>query len=290
MGLTPGDFAGAREIYCLVAEARAGALPPGHPDILAALANLSRMTGAAGDLEGEREILARALPDALAPLGPSHSVTLSIKHNLANCLAKLGGRDAAAELYGQVLAAREAALGPEHPDTLGSRQNLAAIMAEGGPGAPAASMLAGVFFLKVSVASSQKARAGLATIERSLRKSYLAKVEGRYRDLFDLLIAEGRTVEALAVLSLLKEEELGGLDRASWNGGDAGAPDGEAAVGAGSGAGEPDLFRGTRDEPAWRGYRPAASLSASLGTEMAGLDRQRLKGGLSAAEDQRPEC
>jgi CHAT domain-containing protein/tetratricopeptide (TPR) repeat protein len=319
-----GDFAEARETYRRVAEARAGSLPTGHPDLLAALVNLSRMTGAAGDLEGEREILARALSDALSALGPSHSVTLSIKHNLAYCIAKLGDRDAAAELYRQVIAAREAVLGPEHPDTLGSRQNLAAIMAQGGAGAPTARMLAGVlesanrtsgpdgelasqaaanlgkafaiqgetaagvFFLKVSVASSQKARAGLATLERSLRKSYLATVEDRYRDLFDLLISEGRTVEALAVLSLLKEEELGGLDPASWTDAAAGeAPGGEAAGGAWAGAGEPDLFRGTRDESAWRGYRPAASLSASLGTEMAGMDRLRLKGGLSTAEEGR---
>jgi CHAT domain-containing protein len=135
-------------------------------------------------------------------------------------------------------------------------------------------------------------------------------MERRYRDLFACLVQEGRTAEALAVLGLLKEEELSGLDPASIpasspeNGPDpatlaagraresaraAAAPPAERAERPAPKAERPDLFSGTRDEAAWLALAAAAERGASLEKERSDLEGKRSGSGLSPADGRRLE-
>ncbi|MDR1038135.1 MAG: CHAT domain-containing protein [Deltaproteobacteria bacterium] len=316
-----GNHGRARELYRRCSEANARRLGPGHPETLVAQNNMATAMMELGDLEGAGGILSRTLEEAESVLGQSHAVTLSIKNNLSVVLSRQGDWDRAVALVSGVADGMATSLGPEHPWTLEPRLNLGSFMAQAGRATEAREMLAGVleatvrvegsdswlsasaaanlgraaalagdlpssiFFLKVSVASVQRTRATLSTLERALRRSYINSVQGHYRDLIDLLISEGRNAEALAVLGLLKEEEAAGLDRAAWTRG----PD--ASGGEDAGETEPDLFGGTRDAAAWADYLTAAGKLRSLETERKSLSgRARRTGdqGLQSASGEVP--
>jgi CHAT domain-containing protein len=65
-----------------------------------------------------------------------------------------------------------------------------------------------VVFAKQSVNLSQRLRASTKTLDKKLQDSFTKSVEHRYRYLSDLLIEQGRLVEAQQVLELLKDQEL----------------------------------------------------------------------------------
>jgi len=64
-----------------------------------------------------------------------------------------------------------------------------------------------IFFGKQSVNLYQEIRSDLRTLERESQQSFLKAKEETYRNLADLLIAQGRLPEAEQVINLLKEEE-----------------------------------------------------------------------------------
>ena len=64
-----------------------------------------------------------------------------------------------------------------------------------------------IFYGKQAVNVFQQLRANIKGLDKSVQQTYLNTVEVTYRDLADLLIAEGRLTEAQSVLNLLKEEE-----------------------------------------------------------------------------------
>lgn len=64
-----------------------------------------------------------------------------------------------------------------------------------------------VFFGKQAVNLYQQLRVDISGLEREIQRTYLHSIEANYRNLADLLIANGRLPEAQQVLSLLKEEE-----------------------------------------------------------------------------------
>jgi CHAT domain-containing protein len=64
------------------------------------------------------------------------------------------------------------------------------------------------FYGKSSVNILQDFRSGISGLSIEERRSYLKTIEGVYRQLVSLLIAQGRIAEAEQVLTMLKEEEL----------------------------------------------------------------------------------
>ena len=64
-----------------------------------------------------------------------------------------------------------------------------------------------IFFGKQSVNAFQQVRRNLQGLDPSLQKGFLESKANVYRDLGDLLIAQGRLLEAQQVLDLLKEQE-----------------------------------------------------------------------------------
>ncbi|MDR1313642.1 MAG: tetratricopeptide repeat protein [Deltaproteobacteria bacterium] len=316
-----GDYAAARELHSQVLEGTERALGPDHPDTLAARMSLAADLGNLGERAASRDLLAQVHAARERSQGPDHPDTLRSTTELASALSNLGEHAKAREMLAQVLEARERVLGPDHPDTLTAKSVLSATLASLGEFAAARDLLLealeaatmnhgtfhaltaeiserlgtvfggmddldkAVFFMKLSVDAAQRTRGSLARLDRDLRRSYLAKVEGRYRDLFSFLMTQGRTAEALAVLGLLKEEELAGLETASL-----------AAPGPDSGAGVPaagaeetgaDLFGGTRDEAARLAFGSAAARSASLRSELADLEARPGAGTLSGEDEAR---
>ncbi|MEA5476760.1 tetratricopeptide repeat protein [Pseudanabaena galeata UHCC 0370] len=65
-----------------------------------------------------------------------------------------------------------------------------------------------ILFYKQSINVSESIRKDLRKLDKDLQKSYLNTIEGSYRILADLLLQQGRIIEALQVLDLLKVQEL----------------------------------------------------------------------------------
>ncbi|WP_271254689.1 CHAT domain-containing protein [Pseudanabaena sp. Chao 1811] len=65
-----------------------------------------------------------------------------------------------------------------------------------------------IVFYKQSVNVSESIRQDIRKLDRDLQNSYLSNIEGSYRRLADLLLKQGRVMEALQILDLLKVQEL----------------------------------------------------------------------------------
>lgn len=72
-----------------------------------------------------------------------------------------------------------------------------------------------VIYGKQAVNIYQRLRQNIRDLENDLQNSFLQSIESAYRELADILIAEGRFAEAQIVLDLLKKEEYGQLARRS---------------------------------------------------------------------------
>ncbi len=82
-----------------------------------------------------------------------------------------------------------------------------------------------ILFYKESVNVVETIRTGLKPLSRQLQESYTQTVAGTYRRLADLLLAQGRVLEAQQVLELLKIQELRDFTRDTRAGGETkGAP------------------------------------------------------------------
>ncbi|MDR1312272.1 MAG: tetratricopeptide repeat protein, partial [Deltaproteobacteria bacterium] len=234
-----------------------------------------------------RDIFERVAEAQGRRLGPEHPDTLAARINLASALSSLGEHASARDLELGALEAATRIYGPFHELSANSAANLALTLESMGDPDRA------VFFMKLSVEASQRSRAGISRLERELRRSFLATVEYRYRSLFGILMSRGRTAEALAVLGLLKEEELAGLDAAFPSAPGPEGPEGKegdagsAAAASGDRGAGAELFAGTRDGPARRTYGAAAAKSAALESERAALAEKREVGLLAAGEARR---
>jgi CHAT domain-containing protein/Flp pilus assembly protein TadD len=117
-----------------------------------------------------------------------------------------------------------------------------------------------VFYGKQAVNVVQEIRSDLGALDRELQESFLKSRRGTYRQLTDLLIAQGRLAEAQQVLSLLKDSEyIEFIQR----GGDKIEPL----------KGQADL---TPEEAEWeRRYRDVGDQLVAIGTERAFLLNNR---------------
>jgi CHAT domain-containing protein/Flp pilus assembly protein TadD len=79
-----------------------------------------------------------------------------------------------------------------------------------------------IFFGKQAINSYQQIRSNIQGLGKATQKSFAGSVEGTYRRLADLLVAEGRLFEAQQVLLLLKEEEFKEFTRGDKSDGAAG--------------------------------------------------------------------
>jgi CHAT domain-containing protein len=267
---TLGDYPAARDMFVRVTEKSGQALGHDHPSTLASKHNLATVLRRLGDYRAAQEMMGQVIGARERKLTPGHPDTLSSKLSMCNILKDLGDLAAARDMCERVAGEYERNLGPAHPGTLNSRNSLASVMRDQRAYAAARDVLLdgletanrvygaddrltaefaaslgtvfrdlrdpgrAVFFFKLSVEAAQRTRGKLSSLERDLRRSYLATVGYRYRELFSILMSEGRETEALAVLGLLKDEELAGLDAASPSGPVPEAGDGRPEIRAAS--------------------------------------------------------
>jgi CHAT domain-containing protein/Flp pilus assembly protein TadD len=76
-----------------------------------------------------------------------------------------------------------------------------------------------IVFLKDAINTYETIRTDNRALDQELQDSYTETVVGRYRTLTDLLLEQGRILEAQQVLELLKVEELRAFTRANYAGG-----------------------------------------------------------------------
>lgn len=74
-------------------------------------------------------------------------------------------------------------------------------------------------FYKNSINVFETIRRGITNLDQDLQSSYIASVESPYRSLIDLLLQQGRILEAQQVLELLKVKELTEFTRATYSSG-----------------------------------------------------------------------
>ena len=114
--------------------------------------------------------------------------------------ADLGEKQKALDSYTQSLPLSRAV-----QDPLGEAATLARLMeywrSQGSPDLA-------VLFGKQAIDCFQQVRRNIAGLEKETQQSFLKTKEDYYRDLADLLIAQGRLPEAEQVLGLLKEQEF----------------------------------------------------------------------------------
>ncbi len=67
-----------------------------------------------------------------------------------------------------------------------------------------------IVFYKQSVNVSESIRKEIRSLDKDIQKSYVGIIEDSYRNLADLLLQQGRVMEALQILDLLKVQELEG--------------------------------------------------------------------------------
>jgi len=119
--------------------------------------------------------------------------------NIANAYFKLGEKQTALEYLDQALPLARAVQDPISEGII--LENMMGYWkAEKNPSLA-------IFFGKQSVNVYQQIRRNIQGLEAGVQKSFLESKASAYRDLGDLLIAQGRLGEAQQVLDLLKEEE-----------------------------------------------------------------------------------
>lgn len=125
-------------------------------------------------------------------------------HNIGLIYKKLGEERKALEYYEQALPISRAV-----GDRPGEARTLSELMLHRDLGNPTLA----VFYGKQAVNTYQQLRSFIQGLDKEIQKTYLSTVEDTYRRLADLLLSQGRLMEAERVLSLLKEEEYSGLLR-----------------------------------------------------------------------------
>ncbi|MBT2365784.1 tetratricopeptide repeat protein [Streptomyces sp. ISL-10] len=107
-----------------LAQERAAALGPAHPDTLAARHQLAFFTGESENLRTATTLFRELVEDTRRELGPEHPDTLAARHQLAYCTGEGGDADTAVRQLRALLDDRLRLLGAAHPQTIATRRSL----------------------------------------------------------------------------------------------------------------------------------------------------------------------
>ncbi|MDR1312354.1 MAG: CHAT domain-containing protein [Deltaproteobacteria bacterium] len=254
-----GDHARARGEYELILEAYEKELGPEAPATLIARNNLATNLDSLGMDAEALAMHASVLESRERVLGFDHPQTIVSRHNLAGIMVKTGDSEGAKELFLSALESETRLYGIDHVMSANTAHALGSIMSSSGETAQA------IFFLKLAVVAAQKTRSSMDASDEGTRRSYLSTVSSRYQFLFDQLLKAGRREEALAVLELLKEDEMAELvPTASLAPASPEAGSGDGGPGGNTGAGPPDLFAGTPEEAAREAFLKLVAVEAEL--------------------------
>ncbi len=169
-----------------------------RPTIIGLLIDFGMFATIAGNRSDALEILTKALEKAREWNQRAHEAV--ILNNIAK-IHQLNGDDAKALAMFNSSLALSRSLGTRYSEAK-TLENLMEVWTKLG------NRNFAVFYGKNAINIYQDFRKGIQTLSLEDQKSYLKTVEGVYRQLASLLIAQGRISEAEQVLVMLKEEEL----------------------------------------------------------------------------------
>ncbi|MDR1035923.1 MAG: tetratricopeptide repeat protein [Deltaproteobacteria bacterium] len=144
------------------------------------------MLGNLYDYETARSLNVQVMESRVKTLGPNRTDTLNAGHSLSASLCGQKDQDVARDL---LLDSRDTAtriFGPRHPLAAEAQGESFGNLGDGG---------SDIIILKLSVDTTQSTGGNIAWPPRVLRCGCLAMVESRYRDLFGLLVTQGRHPE-----------------------------------------------------------------------------------------------
>jgi CHAT domain-containing protein len=214
-----------------------------HPSVATAMNNIAEVYEAHKTYDQALPLLKRSLEIREKRLGPQHPDTASSLNNLASLYIKTAQYEKALSLYKTSLEISENVLGQDHPDTIRTLSNLGFLYISMGKLIDAEATLheavmraqrqegarntlwntlhgltlvhkkmhhpnLAILWGKEAVNTLQSLRGEVKNLAKELQSSFLTNKRPVYQDLADLLIAEGRLVEAQDVLQMLKEQEL----------------------------------------------------------------------------------
>lgn len=234
------DYPKADTLYQRALKIRETELGSDHIDVANTLHNLALLYQVQEKLDQARPLYERALTIYQAKLGDNHPTVATLRNNLAALLRKQGDASSAATQHQQALAIRTQTLGDDHPAVASSLDNLATLHKQKGELAAAeqaylrALLIAmrhqkpdllwyiqnnlgdllrmqqqpmmAIFFYKQAVNTLQGLRDTVDKLDKLVQKAFLNNKQFIYQQLTDLLLEQGRLLEAQEVLAMLKEE------------------------------------------------------------------------------------
>lgn len=218
---------------------------PAHPSVATTINGLAAVYDSLGQHAEAKAHYERALAIYEEFYGPGHPRVAATLSGLGNLYVALGEFGEARSRYQHALAIAVQAVEPALLWRVqGSLSELLARQKQ-----PSAA----IFFGKQAVNALQSQRRRISALEELLQASFLKANQAYYKDLADLLIAQGRLPEAQQVLAMLKEQEYFDFIRR-----DAAAPDVRATA-----AGYNDV-----EQESLEAYETAGKSLAALGAEM----------------------
>jgi CHAT domain-containing protein/Tfp pilus assembly protein PilF len=127
-----GKYDEARPLIEQAVAIREKVLGPEHPEVAAAVANLSNLYRVKGDFAQAESTQRRAMAIWEKTLGPDHPLVGGAFNNLAILDHLRGDYAKAGPLYQRALAVREKSLGSDHLDVAGTLNNLASLYSQRG--------------------------------------------------------------------------------------------------------------------------------------------------------------
>ena len=236
-----GEYDRALPLFLRALDIAEKTLGQNHPETGTRLNNLAWLYQAMGEYDRALPLHLRALDIAEKTQGQNHPATGTHLNNLALLYQAMGEYDRALPLTLRALDIAEKTLGQNHPMTGKSLNNLAWLYRAMGQSADALPLLVraaqvadqagspellwtvqgnlcifhapttpalAIFHGKQAVNALQSVRERMGALDKSLQGSFLKENEETFQLLADLLIDQGRFVEAEQVLELLKAREL----------------------------------------------------------------------------------
>ena len=157
------------------------------------------------------EFYNKALP-LFRQVGDKHGEATTL-HNIGSVYWSLGDKAKALEFYNKALPLKR-----QVGDKNGEALTLGHLMDVWKDAvSPARSLSIATIYGKQAVNLDQKMRAEIKSLDKSIQETFAKSVESHYRTLADILIEQGRILEAQQVLDLLKQQELFDLLRRDAN-------------------------------------------------------------------------
>ncbi|MEI7636234.1 MAG: tetratricopeptide repeat protein [Syntrophus sp. (in: bacteria)] len=197
-----GQYADAEPLYQRALSIREKAFGPGHPDVALTLENIAFLKSKTGQYADAEPLYQRALSIREKAFGPNHPNVATVLNNIASLKRQTGQYSNKEEVLSLYQKALEISQNSQLPESLWNVQHeLSQFFSKENQNEMA------IFFGKQAVNVIQGIRTNVHLMGDEIESLYTATVEEVFKHLADLLIVDGRFLEAEQVINLLKQHE-----------------------------------------------------------------------------------